>query len=629
MQLIPGHVIVLLKRLGIAVLMLFITRIIFLLFNSNAFNDVSIIDFGLGLWFDMITVGLFFFPYYTLFLLPVPIREYKLHKVFFKILFHITNGILIALNLLDVEYFNYTSKRSTFDLFSMASAGNDVNQLISTFISDFWYLFVFLILLIAFSEFLYRKTQPTFVTFKTKPALFYRKNSIALLILLPVLIVISRGGFALKPTGIIEASNFTKGKNTGLVLTTPFTIIKTIDQGNLESLSYFSDEECAKLFSPIKTSVPQNILPDGTNVMIIMLEGFGIEFIGAYNNGESYTPFLDSLIDQSLTFNYGFANGKKSIEAVPAIIASMPTLMENPYISSPFGDNKINTLPNILAKHGYESAFYHGATNGSMRFDGFAQLCGFDNYFGRTEYDNEDHSDMTWGILDEYFNPWTAKKMSKMEEPFFSTLFTLSSHHPYFIPEHMRDKVKKGPQKICASINYADYSLKEFFKEAKEQPWFNNTLFVIVADHTPASTTKQYNVRTHLYRIPILFYHPSGKIKAERKNEIFQQLDILPTILDLLNIETSYYAFGNSFYQNNDRESLGYLSGSYYYYTGNHMTTIINGKARFLHDFTTKVITPVDSLAYYKKEVRRNEDRVKAILQTYNRDLNLNKTVVE
>tara|TARA_R110002072_G_scaffold301854_1_gene482626 strand:- start:1281 stop:3182 length:1902 start_codon:yes stop_codon:yes gene_type:complete len=628
-EIIPNHAIVLVKRLGIAVLMLFITRLLFVLFNSNAFVDISIYDFVLGLWFDLITVGLFFFPFYTLFLLPLPIRGYKFHRIFFKIIFHATNTLLIALNLLDIEYFTYTSKRSTFDLFSLVSTGNDVGQLASTFVSDFWHLFLFLIILIVLSEILYRKTTRSFETVKTKPKLFYRKNILAFAIILPILIVISRGGFALKPTGIIEASNFTKGKNTSLVLTTPFTMIKTIDQGDLELVNYFDDSELENYFSAKKTTQPQNILPDNTNVMIIILESFGIEFIGAYQDGEGYTPFLDSLIDQSITYNYGFANGKKSIEAIPAIIASMPTLMDNPYISSPFGDNKINTLPNILAKNGYQSAFYHGATNGSMRFDGFAHLTGFDHYFGRTEYNNEKHSDMTWGILDEYFNPWTARMMSDLKEPFFSTLFTLSSHHPYFIPEHMRDKVKRGPQELCASINYGDYALKEFFEEAKKQPWYDNTLFVVLADHTPGSKTKKYSIRTQMYRVPILFYHPKGFLKAERKDEIIQQLDIMPTILDLLNIKTDYYAFGNSAYQNTDKESLAYISGSYFYFKNKRMTTIIDGKARFLHDFTSQDLSPIDSLSYYKEEVKVNENRVKAMIQTYNRDLNLNKTTIE
>jgi len=622
-------VIVLLKQLSISLLMLFLTRIIFLLFNWGAFQDLSFYNFFLGFWFDLITVGLFFFPFYALYLLPIPIRGYRLHKLFFRLFFNLTNTLLIALNLMDVEYFKYTSKRSTFDLFSMVSTGNDINQLASTFLKDFWFLFLILILLVLLSDFLYRRISTNFSTIKSAKKSFYIKNTIALIVLLPLLILISRGGFGLKPTGIIEASTYTKGKNTAFVLNTPFTMVKTIDQGNLELVEYFPEEELTNYFNPIKKTKPQHILPDRTNVMIILLESFGTEFIGAYNNGEGYTPFLDSLIDQSLTFNYGFANGKKSIEAIPAVIASMPTLMENPYISSPFGDNDINTLPNILSKNGYESSFYHGATNGSMRFDGFTALCGYDHYYGRTEYNNEAHSDMTWGILDEYFNPWTARMMSKMKEPFFGTLFTLSSHHPYFIPEHMRDKVKNGPQKICASISYGDIALAQFFEEAKKQPWYDNTIFVVLADHTPSSTTQEYNTRTFLYRIPILFFDPKGRIKPERSDKIFQQMDILPTILDLLNIETDYYSFGNSFYQNTPREAISYLSGSFFYFRDKYMTTIIDGKARNLYDFTIQNLSPEDVSSEHLEDVKRNENRVKAMIQTYNRDLNMNKTTVE
>ncbi len=626
---IPSHVIVLLKQLFIAVGVLFFTRIIFLLFNWEAFQGLTIYHFLLGLWFDFITVGLFFFPFYTLFLLPIPIRGYKFHKIFFRVLFHLTNTLLIGLNLMDVEYFKFTSKRSTYDLFSMISTGNDLNQLATTFLKDFWHLFLILIILIIVSDVLYRRIDTKLSTFKTKSKNFYLKNTIAFIVLFPILIIISRGGFELKPTGIIEASTYTKGQNTAFVLTTPFTMVKTIDQGNLERVNYFTESELTQFFNPIKKSSPQHILPNNTNVMIIILESFGTEFVGAYNEGEGYTQFLDSLINQSLTFNYGFANGKKSIEAIPAIIASIPTLMDNPYISSPFGDNDINTLPNILAKKGYKSAFYHGATNGSMRFDGFAALCGYDNYYGRKEYNNEDHSDMTWGILDEYFNPWTARMITKMEEPFFATLFTLSSHHPYFIPEHMRDKVKNGPQKICASINYADIALKKFFEEAKKQPWYENTIFVILADHTPSSITEKYNTRTQLYRIPILFFDPKGRIEAKRTNKIFQQLDILPTILDLLNIETNYYSFGNSYYQDTPREAISYLSGSYFYFRDKYMTTIVDGKARNLYDFTIQNLSPKDLSSEHLEEVKRNENRVKAIIQTYSRDLNMNKTTVE
>lgn len=623
----PNHLKTLLKRLGISALMLYITRIVFYAFNTTAFGHIGITDLFAALWFDMITVGLFFLPYYALYLLPLPIRKYKIHRIFFKILFHATNALLIALNLMDVEYFKFTSKRSTFDLFSILSAGSDLNQLVTTFIKDFWFVFIIFFILIVASEYLYRKTQKPITESNSKT--FYKQNILAFLIATPILLVIGRGGFGLKPVGIIEASRYSNTSNTAFILTTPFTMVKTIDQGGLEQVDFFPNKGDTLYFNPIKISQPQHILPNGTNVVIIMLESFGNEFVGTDNGEkESYTPFLDSLITQSLSFNHSFANGKKSIEAVPAIIASMPTLMDNPYISSPYGDNKINTIPSILKEFGYESGFYHGATNGSMRFDGFAKICGFDHYIGRHEYNNDDHFDETWGILDEFFNPWTAKQLTKLKEPFFGTLFTLSSHHPYFIPEHMRDKVKNGPQLICGSINYADYSLKLFFEEAKKQPWYDNTLFVLLGDHTPGSSTELYNIRTHLYQIPIVFFHPSGNLKAEKSDKIFQQMDIMPTIFDLINVKTSYYSFGNSYFDENDGEAITYLEGIYYYFKDQYMLTFSESSARNLYNFTLNDVELTDSLSYFPEKVKSDELRIKAMIQRYNRDLINNRTIV-
>ena len=172
--------------------------------------------------------------------------------------------------------------------------------------------------------------------------------------------------------------------------------------------------------------------------MVLIVESFGNEWVGAAGAKKSFTPFLDSLTTESLYFKNGIANGKKSIEAVPSIFASLPSLLEIPYISSQYGNNRIEGLPRILKKEGYTSAFFHGATNGSMKFNGFAAQAGFDHYYGRTEYNNEKHYDGSWGILDEYFNPWTARKLSTLKQPFLASLFTLSSHHPFYIPPHMR-----------------------------------------------------------------------------------------------------------------------------------------------------------------------------------------------
>lgn len=571
---------------------------------------------ALGAWFDLITVALFFMPFYILFLLPFGFRNSKVFKIVVKILFHVVNGLLIAMNLIDVEYFKYTGKRSTADLFSMVSTGNDMNQLIGSFLADFWVLIVALISLVLISEILYRKAMPKDFKFKTYSNL---AATLQFAVIIPLFFLIGRGGFGLKPIGVIEAASYTGGKFTAFVLPTPFTMIKTIDQQGILPKNYFSAEESKKYFNPIKKSVPQNILNGHPNVVFVILESFGTEFIGHYNKSESYTPFLDSLLDRSLTFEYAFANGKKSIEAVPAIFASLPTLMDSPYISSPYGNNHINALPAVLKKFGYTSAFYHGATNGSMSFDGFSTLAGFDHYVGRTEYNNEDHSDNKWGILDEYFNPWTAEQISSLPEPFLASLFTLSSHHPYYIPEHMKDKVKNGPQAICASINYADIALKYFFDTAKKQPWYDHTIFVLLADHTPASTTQYYSQRTQMYRIPMAIYDPSGKLKPEKYDKIVQQMDLYPTVLDLLNISTDYYSFGNSIYSDEPREAISYIQGSYFYFRGNEMFTFSNDAIQ-----SREVYDSIKAPSEFSND--EADQRLKALIQTYSHDLINNQT---
>lgn len=623
---IPTPVSKLLIRLSIVLGLLTVARILFYFFNRESFQDAGIYDFLIAFWFDIITVSLYFFPFVILSLIPGKNWIEKIRERVLSVYFHLASILLYALNLMDIEYFKYTSKRSTFDLFTILGAGSDFKQLVFSFISDFWIIILIFIGMIIAHLQLYHYTQKKISQNNYNN---WRTVLLTYLIITPIFIITGRGGFQLKPVGIIEAAQYTKAENSALILNTGFTMIKSYGKERLEFKTYFSEEKEKELFDPVQFSTAREILPDGTNLVVIILESFGNEFVGEYSKKESYTPFLDSLIKKSLSFEYAYANGKKSIEAVPAIIASIPSLMDNPYISSPYANNKIESLASILKKNGYSTAFYHGATNGSMRFDSFAAQAGYEKYFGRFEYNNDAHFDRTWGILDEYFNPWTARKLSELKQPFFGTLFTLSSHHPYYIPAHMKSQVKKGPQPICASISYGDIALKRFFDEAKKQPWYENTLFVLCADHTPASTTEHYNQRSMMYRIPIVFYHPSHKLGKKRENMVFQQLDIMPTALELLNIETKIYSFGRSYYDKGPREAFAYLEGSHYYFRDNQMLTFSNDKVRSLKALSVQKNSTEETLNLKSKNVYLFENRLKAIIQRYNRDLMKNQTTAQ
>lgn len=533
---------------------------------------------------------------------------------------------IVSLNLLDTAYYNFTLKRSTSDLFAIVSAGNDVGQLLTSFIADYWHLILFFIVFTFFIIWIYKKTGPERYT--SSPSINFGQQSLYLLLVAPMIVLVGRGGVILKPISPVEASLFTKPENTALVLNSAFTLIKSIGNDDLEEKEYFKPQELKAIFNPRHTSQPQHIFKNKPNIMIIMLESFGNEWVGQFNGGNSYTPFLDSLLNESWYFEYGISNGKKSIEAVPTISASMPTLMDNPYISSGYSNNQLEGLPGILVKNGYSTAFYHGATNGSMRFNSFALQLGYQSYIGRFEYNNDAHFDKTWGILDEYFNPWTAKQVSKLKEPFMANLFTLSSHHPYYVPPAWMNKVKKGPHPICKSIHYGDISLAKFFEQAKKEPWYKNTIFVLVADHTPSTNSSFYSQRTQMYRIPIAFYDPFGRLPKRREKTIFQQADIMPTLLDLANIQAKYYSIGNSYYSDAPREGVAYLEGVYSYFYKNRMLLFSNDKARSFVDFTTTSRHPKNLMHDEAQLEQQMERRLRAIIQTYGHDLIHNQTNV-
>jgi phosphoglycerol transferase MdoB-like AlkP superfamily enzyme len=249
-------------------------------------------------------------------------------------------------------------------------------------------------------------------------------------------------------------------------------------------------------------------------------------------------------------FEDAIANSRTSMDAVPSVVSSIPAYTNESFILSSYSSNQFQGLPSILKKDGYFSAFFHGASNGSMRFDGFTSAAGFDRYYGRNEYPNPEHFDGNWGIEDHHMLSFAADEMSRFKTPFFSMIFTLSSHHPYTIPSEFKSKVKHGPEPLCATISYVDLALKQFWEKAQKQAWFKNTLFVFCADHVGPTQREDRHSLNWTYRIPIGFYHASMKLPSVKKGRVFQQIDIMPTILDLLSLNSDYYSFGTSYFNN-------------------------------------------------------------------------------
>lgn len=529
--------------LGIVWLFSGVYRILLVSINSKKFPDFSFQDYVIGAGFDLVTIALFFLPFVTLLFLPLPDQLERFRFWVKLMLFSLSTLLVFVFNGWDVAYFSYTAKRTSFDYFVYMLTNTETTSLAGDFIAEFWWLIVFFIFSLAFSIWSFVKLKSAPISWKL------RRNWFGFLFTVTSFVIIGRGGFQLKPIGIIEATNYSSLANAPAVLNSAFTIIKTIAVTGLDDKKYFNEDDLKALFNPIQKSQGQNILPKGTNVCFILLESFGTMYCGP-NSPDSYTPFLDSILNQSMFFEDAIANGRTSMDALPSVISSIPAYTNESFILSEYCANQFQGIPSILAKQGYHSAFFHGASNGSMRFDAFTAAAGFDSYYGRNEYPNPAHFDGNWGIEDHHMLSFAADEMNQFKQPFFSMIFTLSSHHPYTIPTSFKSRVKHGPEPLCATISYVDLALKEFWTKAKKQAWFNNTLFVFCADHV--GPTKRWD-RCSLewtYRIPIGFHHASMKLPKVTAGKVFQQIDIMPTIFDLLGLNVDYYSFGTSYFNN-------------------------------------------------------------------------------
>jgi phosphoglycerol transferase MdoB-like AlkP superfamily enzyme len=443
-----------------------------------------------------------------------------------------------------------------------------------------------------------------------------------------------RGGFkhSTRPITLSNAGEYVKyPRETNLVLNTPFSVFRTIGKTKIQKVKYFkSDEELESIFTPVHQ--PKDTVPfTPQNVVVILLESFSKEFIGALNkdkpNYKGYTPFLDSLIQHSRTFQYSFSNGRKSIDGPPSALASMPTLGV-PFVLTPYANNKYNSLATTLGEKGYHTSFFIGHPNGAMGYTAFTQLAGFQHYFGMDEYGNIEDSDGIWGIWDHKFIPFFADKLNEFPKPFFATLFTVSSHHPFKLPQEFEGKFKEGDKPILKCIEYTDYTLREFFKKVSKEPWYENTLFVFTADHCSSDIIfDESRTNWGYYSVPVIFFKPDNSL-AGLEAKLASQVDIMPSVLGYLHYDKPYFAFGRDIFRENGEPIAFNYNDAFNLYQGEYLLTFNGEKTIGLYNFVQDKMLTRDLKTEAPEVVQRLEVKAKAIIQQYNNRLIENRLTV-
>ena len=479
-------------------------------------------------------------------LFPLHLKETRAWHRACRWTFVVVNTLCLAVNLGDSVYFRFATRRTTTTIFQEFENEGNLGDIFLTEAVSHWYFFL-LAAVVAWGLWrLYR--EPVGEQKPCKLVTYYLVMTLSLLAFAPFCVAGMRGGWTrdIRPITISNANNYCdRPTEAGIVLNTPFSLIRTIGKNNFEVTAYFdSKAELESVFNPIHLPDTTSRTPRTKNVVVIIIESFGREYIGTYNRHvpgyKGYTPFTDSLLaNGALTYRYSYCNGRKSIDGMPSILSSIPMFVE-PFFLSPYSINHVSGLADCLNQKGYETAFFHGAERGSMGFMAFARATKFKEYYGREDFvaDHRTRGDKDydgwWGISDEPFMQYMCMKQTEMNQPFMTALFTLSSHHPFRVPEPYKDvfKEENPDMPIYKVIRYTDMALQHFFASARQQPWFQNTIFVITSDHTNMTAIDEYKTDLGGFCSPVIFYDPSGEMGSGMVDAIAQQTDIMPTILE-------------------------------------------------------------------------------------------------
>lgn len=620
---------VLFFRIALAYLFYFIARVLFYYFNADLLRVESVSDFlslsYYGLAFDTTAILYINLLFIVFSILPFWKNTNAGYQKFLFYLYFGTNLLAFATNFIDFIYYKFTFARTTTAALNVLEHETNKTTLFLNFLLEYWYVFALFVLTSALWVFLYKKIKvQDFRPSRYVP--YFSFSTVGFLMIVLFVIGGIRGGDfkkSTRPINLLDASRNVKNiVHSDIVLNTPFAIIRTLFSNSFLKVDYpeVNAQLIAEKIQPIKRY--HNNPKTKPNVVVFILESYGREYIGAFNKKsnipdyKSHAHFLDSLAQHSMIFTNAYANGRQSIHGMSSVLAGIPSF-KDAFTSSPYPKQKIESLVSTLENEGYNTSFFHGAANGSMGFLGFSKILGIDDYYGRTEFNDDSQFDGFWGIWDEPFLQYMKKTLDTKKTPFFASVFTVSSHEPYVIPDKYKKRFQEGGVPIHKTVEYTDYALKRFFEEAKKEPWFENTIFVMVADHCNQIYYDEYQKPINRFAVPILIYKPNSSYVGVDE-DLAQQIDIYPTILDMIGYDKPFRSWGRSLLDK--KTSVPFVINStgniYQFAKGNYICTFDGKKALGFYGKEDKALKN-NLIKKRNAEMDEMELNCKAFIQDY------------
>ncbi|OBX22006.1 phosphoglycerol transferase MdoB-like AlkP superfamily enzyme [Gelidibacter algens] len=620
---------ILLYRLFLAYAFYFLARFLFFLYNYDVLEVHSVSEFFrlsyYGLAFDTAAILYVNLLFILLSIIPLRVTTSSWYRKLLLYVYFSTNLIAYALNFVDFIYYKFNFARTTLSVLDVVKNEGNKTAMFFRFMVSYWHVYVLFILVSVLWVYLYKrvKIHPSAHRLSTKT--YYISSAVGFVIIGTFIVGGIRGGDfkkSTRPINLVDASkHVNKMEQADLVLNTTFAFIRTFNNNSFKKVDYdVTDEEIQFYIKPIKHY--ENNPSTKPNIVVIITESMGREYLASFNKDigiddyVGYTPFLDSLAQHSLIFPNAFANGSKSIHGMSSVLSGIPSFADA-FTSSSYSNQEIQSLVSVLNDLDYDTSFFHGAPNGSMGFLGFSNILGFDHYYGMEDYGNDDDFDGSWGIWDEPFLQFMKSTLDQKIQPFFSTVFTVSSHEPFNIPEKYDGKFPEGHIPMHEPVGYTDYAFKQFFEAAKKEPWFDNTIFVITADHCNQVYYDVYNKVINRRAVPILFYKSDGSLVGS-SNELAQQIDIYPTLMDIIGYDQPFRSWGRSLISKDGVEpfAINYNASQYHLQRGNYICTFDGKQATGFYDINDKSLEN-NLIANKTPEMEETEKACKAFLEDY------------
>ncbi len=560
----------------ISLIMLTLMRFALWLLYTNDFSTLNYLEtlksFGMGVRIDLISITTPSAIFILILFLPF---KFTNNQKFQKIIVYIWYTILLLITfiiLADLVYFQFVHRHVGSEI---TAVGNDIGLLIDI-LFEYKFLLIFFIFLATILFFIFKKIA----NISTENRTYTYLSNIAIFLLITALLVGSiRGRVQGKPFSISDAFVVNKTASGNLALNGFYTLYRTFSKSKKRvNYHFYDDKEALKITQELLTSKPfeftskeyplerklhRKTKEKKYNIVIILLESWSSKYVDSFGkNNLKVTPNLDNLAKNGLMFTNFYANGQRSIEGITALLTGIPVLKNFNFLGSGLELSNLSYLGTLAKENNYSTIAMQSSKRGSFRVDSISKMAGFDSYFGAEDMpsvgDEDKNSKPRFGTWDGNMYDLLYKKLSTQKEPFLSFAFTSTTHTPFYSPGKKWEVYPHNNKNLFGYLNtlkYADDKLGLFMKKAKKEPWFDNTIFIFMADHTigfgddssmfEGTNISIKNRELEEMRIPLVIYAPKI-FKPKVIKTIGSQADILPTLVDILNWKGHFTTLSNS-----------------------------------------------------------------------------------